>query len=628
MHQTLIKKISICFTSILLLFTCVSCKADTPYLVKDYLNTLALSSGIGTSDNLDDNYKALLKWKIVEDKDHIYFDNELKYCYLAKTIGRLIDSKDISINCLINNNLVDYKLTETDLVSKEKAEEIINKAVLLINNKEFDNKCEYSLNDNVKNDIDDLNNNDIFYDEENNVYKVVVDKTNNIYRDASFEEVFSYLDLSGTYEIDFSNAQITPYGQEETSMYQNNMYELLASKAHVFNSEGFRISYSINSSGISAHISKEIDGITIYGDIALNNIKPTFNWTYKDGDLSNCYFKINMNSTEKIGATCGRYGNYYLKFKDLDPSSFEGLLHSLVSPKKDQVEASIPLCHIKTPIPGVPTAYINLDLLVKLYVSGRVELALYNKHNIGFETRQGNIRFINDNDHNFDSIMSASAKAALGVNASIDAATFRLFDIELDNGIKAEVKTTMHLYDKDGNVESKTSDIAYGTLQDISKDNENVRVCGDVSLYWLSDLIINTSKSVMYKLGFTKTFHLSDEDNQVFNNLHHIENGHFVEKCTRNNRVVLNEMETVSSNKISLNSYAEVISINETYQIVINGLPDSYNESDICYSSLDSKIASVKAGLVTGVSAGSVKIKVYTKDNKYNAYVNILVSTG
>ena len=44
-------------------------------------------------------------------------------------------------------------------------------------------------------------------------------------------------------------------------------------------------------------------------------------------------------------------------------------------------------------------------------------------------------------------------------------------------------------------------------------------------------------------------------------------------------------------------------------------------------SSLDNKIAIVYDGLVQPINPGSTRINVHTKDNKYNAYVNILVST-
>ncbi|MBO4354487.1 MAG: DNA gyrase subunit A, partial [Clostridia bacterium] len=63
-------------------------------------------------------------------------------------------------------------------------------------------------------------------------------------------------------------------------------------------------------------------------------------------------------------------------------------------------------------------------------------------------------------------------------------------------------------------------------------ENPDVKVCGDVSLYWMMDLMFNTMKAQLYKLGFSRTFSILNEENQIFGNMHHIENGHFVPACT------------------------------------------------------------------------------------------------
>ena len=142
------------------------------------------------------------------------------------------------------------------------------------------------------------------------------------------------------------------------------------------------------------------------------------------------------------------------------------------------------------------------------------------------------------------------------------------------------------------------------------------------------DLLINTSKTKMNKLGFSKTFTILDDDNQVFGNLHHIENGHFVDSCTRKKRNKIKTMDKVKSDKIVLDSYAEVLKINETYQIIIKDLPEGYTDNDLMYSSKNNEIASVYGMTITGHKPGAVQIEVKTKDNKYLSVVNILVSTG
>ena len=59
MLRTSSKKVLICLVSMLILVTCASCKTDEPYLVKEYLNYLSKTTGIGDSDNIYDNFNKL-----------------------------------------------------------------------------------------------------------------------------------------------------------------------------------------------------------------------------------------------------------------------------------------------------------------------------------------------------------------------------------------------------------------------------------------------------------------------------------------------------------------------------------------------------------------------------------------
>ena len=630
MHQISNKKLIVCLVSLLIIVTCTSCKTDDPYLVKDYLNYLSIKTGIGDSENINDNFNNLVNWKVVLDSDKELLNNELDYAFLSKSICNLIDEHGNPMDILSDKGWI--KITrESKKVSEQVAKEVIEKATDYINNREFSKKYEFEYTNNVKADINDLNNNDIYYDKENNEYLKIIE-TDNGYKEepAEFEDVFSYLNIEDTYEIDFNEAEIIPLQEEEKTGYVNNKFNLLSSKSHVFNKDGFRISYSVNSSGIDVHVSKKVDKVTVYGDASINSVKPSLKWLYEKGDLKNCYFNVKMNTTSTLGATMGRFANYYLKLKDKDSKSFMDAIKSMVVPKKDYVEAIIPICQIKTPIADIPYVNLNMTIGIKLYASGTVELILYNSHNIGFEVKEGNARFFYEHNDDVDAIVKASGKSAIALNVGVDASKFRLCDVELDGGVKAEVRSTVHLYDTDFNESEEKSDIEYSDLQELSKDNPYVQVCGDVSLYWLVDLLCNTSKSVMYKMGLSKTFHILDEDNQIFGNMHHIEDGHFVKSCTRKKKAAISNqaININTSNKIVLNTYAEVLLVNDLYKIELLSLPTGYSEEDIRYTSSDKTVATVENGQIRALKPGSSKINVHTSDNKYNTYINILVSTG
>lgn len=633
MHRISIKKVIVCLVSVFMLVTCTSCKAEKPYMVSEYLNYLSNSSGIDNSFNIESNFNSLEKWGVVIDSDIKYINDELNYAFLSKTICNLIEEKGNPLGILKSKGWINKSVSAVKKVNKGWAQSVVDKAVNYINNKTFESKYEYRYRNTIKNINDELYINDVIYDDSSNSYKVVcnIDENDVEYRDAEFEDVFSYLDIEDSFTLDLSNSEVIPLQKEEIdTSYINNKFTLLASKNHVFNKDGFRISYSINSSGLDVHVSKKVDKLTIYGDASINSIKPSFKWTYDSGDLKNCYFNIKMNTTSSLGVTIGKYGNYYLKFKDLDSSSFINKVKSMFVPKADEIEAEIPICQIKTPIPSIPFEYINMTVGIKLYASGKAEIVIYNSHNIGFETKNGNIRYFWEHNDDFDGIIRASAKSAIALNVGLDATEFRLCDIELDGGLKSEVSSTIHLYDTDFNKSEVKSDIEYSTLEDISKDNPYVKVCGDVSLYWLLDLLCNTSKSVLYKMGFSKTFHILDDNNQVFGNLHHIENGQFVKSCTRKGSTAIknNSFNVSVSSKIVLNTTAEVLLKGETFNIEVVSLPENYALKDIKYISSDTSVAIVENGIIKAIKPGSSKINVHTSDGKYNTYINILVSTS
>ena len=623
MLPILSKSFRFCLVSLLILVTCVSCKARPPYKVATYLNDLAISSGIASKE--DDYFDKLLAWKVIDENDKEDLDKELDYEFVIKTINNITD-KDIDFDYLKSRGWIENDIKLNDKVDQEKAISIIDKIVNYINNPEIEEKYEYIYQDNVVSDNDDLKIGDIYLDEDE--YYLVIDKNELgiVRRKAEIEDVYSKLYIEKEFEIDFTDSEITTYGSSENSSYINNYYNLLSNKKETFNYKGYRISYSVNASGIDVHISKKVNDNNIYLDLSVNNVKPVFKWDFIDGDFKNCFFNVTFNSSEKLGVSNTKYSDMHLKFKDLDKSSFTSLLRSMVIQSDDDLIDSITICKIKTPIPNIPSASIIMDLRVNFYVSGKVELQLYNNHSLGFETKDGNIRYINEHHNDFDGILSASSKVALGLNIGLKAASFDLADIEIDGGLQAKLNSTMHLYDDEGQLESQNSNLAYSTLQDLSKDNENVKICADISLNWLSDIIINTAKTKMNKLGFTKTFKILDEKAQLFNNLTHIENGHFVKKCSRNNKEKLQQMSNVISNKIVLDSYAEVLHLKDSYQIIIKSLPKGYEINNLIYSSNNPDIATVSGGLISAISSGSAQIKVETSDKQYSAYVNILVS--
>ena len=609
-----------------MIITCTACGANAPYFVADYLNDLSQESGIGTSEERDENLQKLELWGVVEKEDRLLLNEPLKWEYVVKTLNRMIEDTQGLSNILSKKEYRNRK--DKSPVSREDALVLIAQTVSLMNKRYYDTSMTYDYLQEPKQSTDQLQEGDLLY-EDGSYY--LIDSVNGDLcskTEAQLDDIFDDLDLAGTYEIDFSQAEVIPYYSEEDPLYQNTRYHLLAEKGNVFHTDGFKVSYTFNRSGITVYVSRNVKGMNLYGEFSLNHVQPSFKWVYEEGDLKNCFFTVSLNTSERLGVSFDKYGDYYLKFKDLDSSSFYSLLKTMVSSSEDKTEASIPICRIRTPIPNLPAVFINLDLLIRFSANGEAQLLLSGKHNLGFETKNGQLRLIRDQTHDFNSDIGASAKTAIGVNVSLEAVDLRLADIELDTGLKAEVKSTLHLYQDDGSFESKASSVSYSALQDISKENPDVKVCGDISLYWIMDLVFNTAQTQLHKLGFSRSFSILNEENQVFGNMHHIENGHFVPECTVKQRTPIKETETICSDKIELEAYAQVLHVGQTYRIPVHAIPEGYRISDLQYSSSNTETASVDAGEVSAKKPGNAQIRIQTPDEAFEAYINILVSEG
>ena len=619
--------------------TLASCKASEPYLTSDYINTLVRDSGLGRGENVDESITDLIAFKVVDDEEYPEY---LTYGYLALTLNNLIENGDTSVKALKKKGIIKRVKADDELLNEKDALEAIKKAVSLINNKEIERKEEVTYKEEYKKirvyekdgshlkTSANLKSGELVYLEEDDCFVIVTGFHNDAYltREATFDEIFESLEISDNSELDLTKA-IVLEDDLDFEAYVNNDRELLAGgDTRRFTKDGFNVSYKITRSSIDARISKNIDGLNFFYDISVSNLKPAYIWKFKTDNIENAYLKLDYKTVEEIGVSVGRYKNCYLDLKDLDSSSFVNLAKSMIKDKSDETEATIKICELKVPIEGVPTLFFNVEVLAKFYTSGKAEIVVANKSSKGFENRNGKVRFINENNRDVNLKIGGSSSAAVGLNFNLEAAKACLMDIEADLGIKAKVGTTLHLYDEEGNHEKLNVDEAYSTYDDLAKENRDVKVCGDLSLNWMLKLRFNTPKTVLSRLGMSRDIELLDEKNQVFKNKSHIENFVFVDKCTRKDRLKTNKDDSgpINADKILLNKYSKVIKLGESYQIEIKGLPGKYSLNDLEYSSKDNSVVTVNNGVVYGTRKGASEVVISTKDHKYNASINVLVS--
>ena len=630
-----------CLLASLLLFaTCTACQNDNEvYLLKDFYEDAALQSGLLIDEeNAED---ALEKWGIVlKDSEN---DEPLTYLLMADVCGQLMGLEGDYLAQLQNLQWLGENISGDEKVLKKTGEEVLSKVVDYINNQEIVEKEEFrlkedylqfaeSLKDGLKDDFGNYEIGELLYSESDEMFYRIVDYQNGEYllEECTIEEVFEEIEIGASGALDFTEAEIIPSGDISETSYFVDEYQLLADGGNnVFYRDGFRVSYSLSTSRIRFYISKKNDkGLNFYGEFILSNLYPDFLFDLGDEGIEHAYFKLRFDTAESFGISSGKYRDYAVNFKDLDSSSFLAAVKSSLHSKDDEVDMRIPLCTIKLPIANIPTLYLNLDLALHFYVSGRVELAIEDDYEIGFEIKNNNLRLIFDQDHDLDAIIKASANSTVGAVFSVDLLGQTLADVGVDAGIRAYVQSILHMYDSEGNMTTTTLDETYEALDDVAGENEDVAVCGDLSLHWLLDLVINSDDSLLGRWGLSRTFNLLDDDNQIFNNMSHIENGHFVPECTRKNRLPTVSSETISSDRILLEKYAQVISSGESLAIPIKALPQGYERKDLVYESSDPKIADVQNGIINAHQAGSVEIHIATADGQYTASFNVLVSDG
>ena len=616
MLQALSKSIKT-LLSFLIIISLFSCKPKEYITTYEYLKELSYKTGISIASEKDHILSDLKEYGIYEENDNEILERNLTYKYMLDSLAIFNEGEIVELN---------YK--DNDYVYKNDAIDAIDKLIRIINNKTFDTIEHHEYKSEVKESKNNLNINDIYFDEETESYKKLIDQNGNTV-DASFEEIFEELELSSSEEINFDESMIIDdEGTVEESEYDSENYNLLSTKRHVINQKGYRISYKITSGVIDFRISKDSD-VNGYVDFTLSNIKPSYKWDYKDGKINEAYFKIDYRLTSEVGVSKAKKQSYVVDLKNLDTSSILSTITSSLKKKTKDVEATIKICTIKTPIPGIPLAFLNVDIIARIYIDGKIDIVASMNNTTGFEVKDNKFRFINDGKQDIDFNIQASARAVAGVNFNVEAAKFRLMDLEITAGVKASCKPIIHLFDNDGNMESKETELDYTELNEIADSNDNVKICADVSLNWILDVDVNTSKALLYKFGLSRSKEILNKKNQILGNMTHIENGHFVKSCTRKSNEFKNTSTTsLDTNKIMLERYSIAINQNEKYQIPIKGLPKGYSNDDLIITSSDSNIASIDGLYIIANKTGSTKITIQTKDLKYSAYINVLVSTG
>lgn len=450
------------------------------------------------------------------------------------------------------------------------------------------------------------------------------------------EEVIDSMEIADTFEADLTQAELieTPLPEQHSHRRMLSINPIRNKSAGLksghFQYGGYEISYGLTASGISASISKTAPaGIRIEARAAISSIKPSFHWKMTHGKIEDGYFRIDFTSTESLSAKRSDSRNAYANLKNIDPAAFLASASAAFSPQADQAELSVPLCTVRIPIPEMPLVSITARIELHLRADGRAELSLSQNHSAGMEIYHGHMRRINQHSNSSKNMIQASVSLTSGIYFGLDMERWKIANVGLECGAKAEVKSTVHLYGKDGSHQKVAAALPPDYLSKASDGNEHVLICGDISAHWVMDMKLNSSGTLANRFGFGRTFDILNSDNGILipGMKTHIENFQFVDACTRKDRPAAKKaVKMPDTRQFKLRSYSMIGSIGETRKLEVLSMPEGYSAGDLQYHSSDSSVASIdSSGFVTGHQSGSTVLTVQTKDGKYRISCSYLV---
>lgn len=606
---------------------------------------------------------------IVELEEKLKINNALKFNIIEKNDNlNEILRKDFMLYCLVNFINSPNKITKKEnfddhlkiakelnlnldernfdsVIYKKDLEKYFLKALEIKNNKKFENNYNVKFKKEIKEilnpkiDGDKLYGNYdgyeyVSYKFDNEIIVKKIEKKDGYYllKEVELNEIIDEMDIEGEFELNFENSVIVPLNEVNVKnrfIKNDNLEEISFNKLqNTFNIQDYEIGYRFSKDSLNVNVSNNTKNGIFFAEFNIFSIKPQIKLK-KDFKTSYNYLKLGFNTSEHFGFKRRNYKRLYGDFSNFKGDDLLEKLSNSFKKEKDVIEKQIPLFDLKVPIPNLPLLNLYLRFGINIYTSGRVELNFNTKHLVGFENHNDGIRIVNDFEKDIDVLANASASSTINISLGVSSLGKRLADLRVDSGIKGEINNTLHLYDDLNNDLQIKSQMPADYLVETLNGNSEVKVCSELSLFWVLKLAFNSSGTLLNDLGITRTIDIFKDEQQVLKNKLYLENLQVVEKCNiKRNLITKKEKNKTDSNKITLKTYHKAIKIDEEYKIEIIDLPKEYTFEDLRFEVNNKDIAEVKTnGIVKALKSGVCIVRIYTNDHKYNQSINILVKS-
>ena len=462
------------------------------------------------------------------------------------------------------------------------------------------------------------------------LYKVIrTEGSTLVLQEADFEEETDDYRLEGDAELDLNQAEIVlPDENTVPSLTAGNALPLLHPYQRSFTVDGFQVRISAGQQRISADVTKKLKyGSTVYASLTLSGIHASYSW--KKDAASGSYFRIQCSTAERAGIKNSLGKDLYGDFSGADRNDLIRTMTNLFRERKDAAETTLTLCTVILPLPGAPGASLNLSLELHLSVSGRVELTLTQKHVLGFEVRGGAVRLIKETDRNANAAVRADLSLLAGIRFALALYRKELMDLLVRTGAKGSFLTTVHRMDKDGHVQSTQAEVSPDFAEAFSEAYPELKICEDLKAYWILNVRLNSTRTAAGKLGLSAYFDILNEDNApLLKGLSmHMEHFQTVAQCTVKDGTFLKRMDPVpSGDAIVLQEYSLTVKEGGTARIVVTGVPEGTDGRNLRFSCSSPYAEVTPDGTVRGVKRGAASVRVSAADGSAEAYCHVLVT--
>lgn len=440
-------------------------------------------------------------------------------------------------------------------------------------------------------------------------------------KEVSYDQVNS-LDLQGSVSLDLSKA-ITIVKNEIIQINERTGAGLSApALSQSFEVQGFQVRISTSSDSLHIYASKKMkSGQPVFVQFDINEIHCDFKWKSQKDQIEASALKVSYETSLTSGLRSADMEDRVLDFAKLDPHHLLETIQNSVVYKSDALAESIELCEIHLPFPQFPSVMLKMKVFLHLYASGRAEIGFESSQVAGFESINGKLRLIHDTQKEAYFSVRASAKASTKVQFILSAFMQDLMDAAVELGIQGIAVSKIQLNDQ-----IFESDVSYELLEEAVQNQDGLKVCADLDAFWLLNLSLNSSQSVLGQFGLSYQTDLINQYNgSLFGETIHLENFQRVKQCT--GTFTQDEVEIkLNLDRIELKNYLMILDEGESQWIAVSAFPFGVEKRDILYTSSDTNVATVSSnGKVKAVKSGNAIVTVALKDGSYAAQCSVFV---